>query len=214
MEAKDPHKGGTPVPILLDRPVDIAPAPAPVPLLDIADELWAKMPGHRVEIIEGRIIVTPPADDMHSDALRSLTLSLGQLHRGETLLAQAIGVWLGGTSDYAVPDFAVVDADYKDHLVKYNCYDPAAFRLVLEVTSSNRGDDLIAKRVAYAAVGIPAYVIVDRREQIILVLTDPHGSDYRVRATYRHGETFKLPDSVGTAVEVEVDVALGLKVPE
>ncbi|HBF85505.1 MAG TPA: hypothetical protein DD420_37970, partial [Streptomyces sp.] len=54
-------------------------------------------------------------------------------------------------------------ADFDAHLVENNCYDPAVFRLVLEVTSGNYKNDLRNKVSAYAEAKIPVYVVVDRK---------------------------------------------------
>lgn len=44
-------------------------------------------------------------------------------------LAQSVGLWLPDVpEDYAVPDLALVEADAEEHLIEYNCYDPAARR--------------------------------------------------------------------------------------
>ncbi|MCC5035274.1 Uma2 family endonuclease [Streptomyces sp. WAC 00631] len=181
-------------------------------LLEAAEELSRKLPGYRVEIIGGEITVTPPADGPHGDSLTEVMaplLSAG-VHGKETRVIQAFGVWMpDGPSDFAIPDLAVVDADYRDHLVKNNCYDPAVFRLVVEVTSSNYGNDLKKKVSAYAAAGIPAYVIVDRRNNRLRVLTEPTAGEYRVHAVYPPGESVTLPEAcLGARVTLDVATVL------
>ncbi|MER5968612.1 Uma2 family endonuclease [Streptomyces sp. NPDC002055] len=193
-----------------ERPATQAPETAG--LIDIAELVFQNFPGHRAEILGGQLTVTPPADGPHGESLTAIMAPLMAcgLHRDETRIIQAIGIWLPtGDDDYAVPDLAVVDADYRDHHAQYNCYDPAVFRLVLEITSSNRSDDLLKKPGAYAHAGVPVYVIGDRRAREVVVLTDPRGDEYRSRSLYRPGETFKLPASVGAVVELEVDAVLG-----
>ncbi|SFL90508.1 Uma2 family endonuclease [Streptomyces pini] len=190
----------------VEYPCDDAPN-----LLEEAEELSRKLPGYRVEIIGGEITVTPPADGHHGLSLTDLTFALAALHGRESKVIQAMGVWLpDGPFDYAVPDLAVVDADFVDHLVEHNCYDPAVFRMVLEVTSSNYGNDLKKKVTAYAIAGIPVYVIADRRNRRVHVLTEPEYGEYRVHAVHPPGESFTLPESVGAPVTLEVDRVLGL----
>ena len=180
-------------------------------LLALADEVQERAPGFRVEIIGGRITATPPADFAHARALTKIMLRIGAaVDGGAAEVVQAVGVWLGGPEDYAIPDYSIVDADIEEHLVKYNCYEPVCFRAVLEVTSSNRSSDLVDKRAAYAEAGIPVYVIVDRKDQVVLVLTDPADEDYQSEMIYHRGESFTLPDSVGTRAVIDVDLALGL----
>ncbi|MDT0547010.1 MULTISPECIES: Uma2 family endonuclease [Streptomyces] len=177
-------------------------------LLDDAERISALLPGHRVEIIGGQITVTPPADMPHADSLSDLMLPFfaAGVHGEQTRVVQSGGVWLpDGPYDYAIPDLAVVDADYRDHLIRANCYDPAVFRLVLEVTSNNLANDLKAKVAAYAIAKIPVYVIVNRAKERIHVLTDPFANEYNHHRVYAAGERVTLPDSIGA--EVTLDVA-------
>ncbi len=102
-----------------------------------------------------------------------------------------------------------MDSDFADHKISFNCYDPSVFRLVLEVTSSNLGDDVRKKPLAYAGAGIPVYVIVDRTKRLLRVLTDPHDGEYRIHTIHRPGESFTLPASIGAEVTLEVDAVLG-----
>jgi hypothetical protein len=128
------------------------------------------------------------------------------LHGAESRLIQGIGLWLPtGAEDYAIPDLSLVDADYRDHYVENNCYDPVCFRMVLEVTSSNHRTDLRTKVGAYAEAKIPVYVIVDRKHQRLHVLTDPAGDTYDNHRPHAPGETVTLPDSIGAKVTLDVE---------
>ncbi|MFB8089002.1 Uma2 family endonuclease [Streptomyces sp. NPDC055992] len=180
----------------------------PEPLLVTANRLAEQNPGHRVEIIGGVITVAPPPDGPHARALTKLMrpfITAG-LDDGETAVLQGIGLWLpGGPEDYAIPDLALVDADFDEHLLKNNSYDPAVFRLVLEVTSSNYASDLRHKVAAYAEAKIPVYVILDRKHGRVHVLTEPLGSSYDRHEVYAPGQQAPLPASIGA--EVSLDVA-------
>ncbi|GGY92187.1 Uma2 family endonuclease [Streptomyces poonensis] len=179
------------------------------PLIAEANRLWDSLaPGYRVEIIGGQILVTPPPDGPHAVALTELMVPFltAGLHGTESKVVQGIGLWLPtGTEDYAIPDLSLVDADYRDHSVENNCYDPVCFRLVLEVTSSNYRTDLRDKVKAYAAAKIPVYVIVDRKHQRLHVLTDPAGDDYENHRPHSPGELVTLPRAVGAEVTLDVD---------
>ncbi|GGU77717.1 membrane protein [Streptomyces albospinus] len=178
-------------------------------LLEEAEKLTHLLPGHRVEILGGSLTVTPPADGSHAESLTDLIIAFLPAHRGETRVHQAMGVWLpDGPEDYAIPDLAVVDADYRDHLVEANCYDPAIFRMVLEVTSSNYAADLKTKVAAYAIAKIPVYVIVDRRKERIHVLTDPFANEYRTHQIHAAGQQVTLPDSIGAEITLDVKAIL------
>ncbi|MFE7041881.1 Uma2 family endonuclease [Streptomyces atratus] len=180
----------------------------PESLLDTANSLMEQHPGYRVEIIGGVITVAPSPDAPHARVLTKIMRPFinADLDDGETEVLQGIGMWLpSGPEDYAIPDLAVVDADLDEHLVENNCYDPAVFRLALEVTSSNYNNDLRNKVVAYAEAKIPVYVIVDRKHGRVHVLTEPMGGGYDSHEVYAPGQTVTLPDSIGAPVTLDVD---------
>ncbi|MBT2412888.1 Uma2 family endonuclease [Streptomyces sp. ISL-12] len=177
------------------------------PLIDAANRLMEHNPGYRVEIIGGILVVTPPPDIAHSRALNALTgpFVAAGLGGGETEVHQGIGVWLpDGPEDFAIPDLSIVDADADEHLVENNCYDPAVFRLVLEVTSSNYQNDLRAKVTAYAIARIPVYVIVNRRHNRLHVLTEPVADEYDQHQVFAPGQSVTLPASLGAEVTLDV----------
>ncbi|MFJ6510569.1 Uma2 family endonuclease [Streptomyces sp. NPDC091406] len=180
----------------------------PETLLETANRLTEQLPGHRVEIIGGVITVAPPADGPHARALTKLMrpfISAG-LDDGESEVLQGVGLWLpGGPQDFAIPDLAIVDADFDDHLIKNNSYDPACFRLVLEVTSGNYQNDLRNKVTAYAQAKIPVYVIVDRKHSRVHVLTEPLPAGYDRHEVYAPGQQAPLPASIGAEVSLDVE---------
>lgn len=180
-------------------------------LIDTAELLNQALPGHRVEILGGQLTVTPPPDGAHAESLTTVMgpLLTAGLHAGETRVMQGIGLWLPtGDDDHAIPDLAIVDADYDDHEVRFNCLDPAVFRLVLEVTSSNWRTDLFTKPDLYAAAGVPVYVIGDRKHQEVIVHAEPHNGTYRTRSVYDKDQSFVLPESIGAKVELSAQALL------
>nr|WP_202472818.1 Uma2 family endonuclease [Streptomyces sp. SID4921] len=174
---------------------------------EAAEQAARSLPGHRVEILQGRLTVTPPADVSHALALSWLSEEFGARARGVGLrLVQAVGIWLPtGPDDYVIPDLSVVEADIRDAHVMRNCYAPHVFRMVLEVTSTNWADDLGPKVEGYAQAGIPVYVVADRKHDQVLVCTDPRGGEYRNRTPHKRGMTFTVPDVVGVEMELSVD---------
>ncbi|MFD0355583.1 Uma2 family endonuclease [Streptomyces sp. NPDC127110] len=193
--------------------------PAPLTLLEEADKFMELNPGYRAEIIGGILTVTPPPDSAHARSLTRLMLPFlaAGLSGGETEVLQAIGLWLHDgpeADDFTIPDLAVVDADIDEHLVKNACYDPIAFRLVLEVTSSNYNNDLRLKIGAYARAMVPVYVIVNRKHQRLHVLTDPSDGEYTSHRVYAPGELATLPDSLGAKVTLDVEEILAAGRPQ
>ncbi|MFJ8624422.1 Uma2 family endonuclease [Kitasatospora sp. NPDC093550] len=183
-------------------------------LLEAAELISNQLPGYRVEIIGSEITVTPPPNIKHGRSVKKfdrLFESAG-LDEGETEVFQNLGIRLpDGPFDFAVPDLVIIDADSDDRVLEHGCYDPAIFRLVLEVTSSNLSDDLRKKPAAYATAGVPVYVIVDRTNQRVMVLTDPQEGEYRVHAVHHPGQSFTLPESIGASVTLSVDDVLTAK---
>ncbi|WP_274913581.1 Uma2 family endonuclease [Streptomyces sp. WZ-12] len=188
-----------------------APAHKSLLLLEQADQLMEQLPGYRVEILGGDLIVTPPSDFGHARGLSSLrdTFAAVGLNRGETRVLEGLGLWLpDGPANFAIPDLAVVDADAGERVAEYECVDPAAFRMVLEITSGNYVNDLRTKVAAYGAAKVPVYVIVDRKHERLHVLTEPIEDDYAMHRIHVPGEKVALPESIGAEVTLDVTEVL------
>ena len=180
-------------------------------LADAADWLWEELPGHRVEILNGSIVVTPPPDGPHQQTLTKLARAFERagIDGSGAEWLQGIGRWLPtGPDDYAVPDFSVVDADYRDELIEKNCYAPHVFRLVLEVTSSTWTNDTATKVDVYARADVPVYFVVDRKHDEVLLYTDPVDGKYPDPQRFKRGQSVPVPESVGVALDLSVDVLL------
>ncbi|MEV8537584.1 Uma2 family endonuclease [Streptomyces sp. NPDC051572] len=178
---------------------------------EAADQLARALPGHRVEILQGRLTVTPPPDGSHALSLTKLGRAFdraGIVEAGHEYV-QGVGLWLPALpEDFAIPDFSVVDADFRDAHVTKNYYAPNVFRLVVEVTSSNWSDDLHVKVECYAQAGIPAYLVADRKHGEVLLYTDPVDGKYSDPQHYKRGQSVPVPESVGVALDLSVDVFL------
>lgn len=180
-------------------------------LTDAADRLWEELPGHRVEILNGSIVVTPPPDGPHQETLTWLIVEFSRIgaRRAGLRYVQGIGLWLPtGPDDYAVPDFSVVDADYKDALVEKNCYAPHVFRLVVEATSSNWTNDTATKVDIYARANVPVYLVADRKHDEVLLYRHPVDGKYSDPLRFERGQSVPVPDSVGVALDLSVDTLL------
>ncbi|KIZ14332.1 Uma2 family endonuclease [Streptomyces natalensis] len=179
----------------------------PLTLLEQADQLSEQLPGYRVEILGGVLTVTPPSDWAHAKGLSRIrdTFAAAGLNRGETEVVEGFGVWLpDGPENFAIPDLSVVDADAGEHIIDFECGDPAVFRMVLEVTSGNYANDLRTKVAAYSAAKVPVYVIVDRKHERLHVLTQPMEDGYGLHSVHAAGEKVTLPESIGAEVILDV----------
>ncbi|MFJ6781904.1 Uma2 family endonuclease [Streptomyces yangpuensis] len=181
-------------------------------IAEAADRLSRELPRHRVEILHGRLTVTPPADGLHARTLTRLIVAFHEAGATEAGLdfVQGIGIWLPtGPDDYAIPDFSLVEADFLDSRGRNNCYSPEVFRLVVEVTSSNWSDDLGTKAESYATAGVPVYIIADRHHDEVVVCRDPRNGTYRLRTSHKRGTSISVPEEAGVPLELAVDLLLG-----
>ncbi|WP_316747646.1 Uma2 family endonuclease [Streptomyces herbicida] len=178
---------------------------------EAADQLARALPGHRVEILQGRLTVTPPPDGSHALSLTKLGRAFdraGLVEAGYEYV-QGVGLWLPTLpEDFAVPDFSVVDPDFRDAHVTRNYYAPNVFRMVVEVTSSNWSDDLGPKVECYAQAGLPVYLIADRKHDEVLLYTDPADGKYPDPTRYKRGQTVPVPEPVGITLDLSVDTLL------
>ncbi len=178
---------------------------------EAADQLARALPGHRVEILQGRLTVTPPPDGSHALSLSWLVVQfhLAGARQAGLRYVQGVGIWLPTLpADFAIPDFSLVDEDFRDAHVTKNYYAPNVFRMVVEVTSSNWSDDLGPKVECYAQAGIPAYLIADRKHGEVLLYTDPADGKYPDPQRFKRGQTVPVPESVGVTLELSVDTLL------
>ncbi|MCZ4515172.1 Uma2 family endonuclease [Streptomyces sp. ActVer] len=178
---------------------------------EAADLLSRALPGHRVEILQGRLTVTPPPDGSHALSLSWLVVAFDGAGARKVGLryVQGIGLWLPALpDDYAIPDFSVVDEDFRDALVQKNCYAPNVFRLVVEVTSSNWSDDLGPKVESYAEAGIPVYIVADRKHDEVLLYQNPVDGKYDAPQRFKRGQSVPVPESVGVTPDLSVDTLL------
>lgn len=113
--------------------------------------------GHRYELLEGTLLVTPAPTPEHQSCVLSLGMLLASAVPPDLKVFIAPLDWVVGPRTSFEPDVLVarrVDVGPR------NLPRPPA--LVVEVLSPNtRRIDLVLKRDAYAAAGVPSYWIVD-----------------------------------------------------
>ncbi|GHG45869.1 Uma2 family endonuclease [Streptomyces griseocarneus] len=131
--------------------------------------------GHRMQIVEGVIQTTAPTWD-HENAAEEIREQLGPTLRELGCRAGSGDLDLPGTSNWYVPDLAVVPRE----LAKGGgALVPDQTLLVVEVTSDSNGDtDRIVKRRRYAEYGAPLYLLVDRQERTCTLFSEPSRLGY------------------------------------
>jgi len=146
--------------------------------------------GFRHEILDGRLVLTPPPDNRHVGVTEELAdLLQRQIPPELRAVAAGAGVRIRGGTTYFIPDLVVL----RRAVLKQagNGLEPCDVVLVVEVLSpSNARTDLILKRHDYAAERIPAYWIVDPEKKKITVLEHDGDQHYIVSAEVAPGRQF------------------------
>ena len=136
-----------------DMPVRMAWG-APLTVADLAD---APDDGHRYELIDGTLIVTPSPGSAHQTALGNLHLALRAAVPAELQVFLAPFDWVVSDNTVLQPDLMVCR---RADVTPKNLAGPPL--LAVEVLSpSTRAIDLGAKRLAMAAAGVDTYWVVD-----------------------------------------------------
>lgn len=154
-------------------------------------------PGYRAELIEGEIIVTPPANREHESVIARLAKTI---NRQTDFLASG-GLGLVTPTGRFIPDLTVATEEYFGAGPGEHWNDPAGVLLVAEVTSWNGARDRGAKVLGYAAAGIPLYLLVDRVEKQTVLFSRPRDGRYQNRATVEITAGVPLPAPFGFTVE-------------
>ena len=154
--------------------------------------------GIHVELIDGRVLVSPAPDGDHDEDAVSV---------GGQVRAHHPDLWLYQARGLAVPayragrarvDGAVAPVGYFRGQPSWS--DPAGVLMVVEVTSGREQDadvDRIDKRDAYAQAGFPVYLLVDRHRGEVVVHWDLADGRYRHEARAVFGAALALPKPFG-----------------
>ncbi|MCL3998490.1 Uma2 family endonuclease [Streptomyces lavenduligriseus] len=151
----------------------------PIDLLEAFEKAAGAMP-IRAEFIEGTGIVPPQPEHRHNAGIVKLIV---QFHLAGFDLAGVndgfrVAKADGTTMALVVPDFYVcrrepTELDESYRKAHRGWYPIDLLALVGEVTSTNHEMDTGPKHRAYAAAGIPVYVLIDRHAKTAHCYTDP-----------------------------------------
>ncbi|MFQ6225882.1 Uma2 family endonuclease [Nocardia sp. NPDC002869] len=160
--------------------------------------------GIRLEFIEGRLGAKGVADGDHGRILQWL-IRMFILARPELFLSVEQGLKVDAyRKGRARPDGTLADADA--FVGQGEWADPDPVLMVVEVTSRDSDTeqrDRREKPIAYAATGIPIYLLIDREFGEITVFSQPSGARYQRRVTVSIGDSVELPDPVGLTLDTE-----------
>ena len=153
----------------------------------LTEDDLATMPddGHRYELLDGTLLVTPAPNENHQTCVTSLVVLLRTARQpGQKVLVAPFDVRLSRLT-VLEPDVLVAR---KADLTPARLEGPPL--LAVEVLSaSTRRIDLGSKRLAYEAAGVPAYWLVDPEVPSLTVLELDAGR-YVERATVAGDEPF------------------------
>jgi Uma2 family endonuclease len=183
-------------PVMLGHSADVA----------SAEELYERMepiPGFRVELLGGRIVVSPYAGVRHQWILYRLVRELFEVadKKGWGLLTP-MAVYIEATRDRPQPDLVVASRaapQYNDHELFAH-----GVPLVAEIVSpTSRHDDRGHKPLYYAQGRVPLYLLIDPEAErpTVTLFSEPHPTGYRSRTEVPIGEKLKLPDPFGMILD-------------
>ncbi|MCZ7417184.1 MULTISPECIES: Uma2 family endonuclease [unclassified Streptomyces] len=155
--------------------------------------------GYVVEIVDGRVIMTPQGPDQ-DDTVFEIRSQVRDRHGKDLKTASDVLVdFPGGT--WLAPDVTLLAPDAVRHGNRYVCTDVLA---VIEFVSL-KGDpnDYITKVEKYGRFGITSYLIVDPFTATCTLLEDPQPTGYGKRTEIPFAETVRLPLADGRVVELD-----------
>ncbi|MGW6980406.1 Uma2 family endonuclease [Streptomyces sp. NPDC054932] len=158
-------------------------------------------PGHRIEIVEGAIVMSP-LKPHHARTIRLLWNALEAQMSAEWGFISDVAVPFDGDNEFC-PDLAVIPGAEADK--NLSAYPPDLIELAVEVVSpSSVRNDYEVKDRAYARRGIPHYLIFDPYKAQCTTLWNPGPDGYRGRDVIPYGETVVVETGIG---KVSVDTA-------
>ncbi|MFI6323919.1 Uma2 family endonuclease [Nonomuraea sp. NPDC050556] len=183
---------------VLDRPTESemeAEPPEETPtMLEAYRAVCTYLPDHRVELVDGRIVVNPVPTDDHNDIVSFLILLIaGTVAERGWRIWTNIKCFLGSQEERYIPDLAIVPRDRrmwgKDHV-----YGDSTLLAVEVVSPSSVHDDYVIKPDNYACGGVPLYLLIDPMKGIVRLYSNPSKTGYRQQNEVPFGEALELPE--------------------
>jgi hypothetical protein len=179
-------------------------ASAEAELADL-EQIWETLdiPGHRVELIDGQIVVSPSASRRHSGAVDELIDALIDVKRARGYQFHTnLTVHIAATRERLIPDLMVAPRDAPgfgdNELLAHGAL------LVAEVVSPHSHNrDRVVKPRAYARGRVPLYLLVDQLAEpaTVTVFSDPGDGSYRCSSAAAAGQPLWLPEPFAIALD-------------
>ncbi|MEU4830445.1 Uma2 family endonuclease [Streptosporangium sp. NPDC023615] len=156
-------------------------------------ELVDRFENHRIEIVNGRIVVREMPTIAHAKVVHQLTAQLMPLsmEKGWRLYPQ-VKLLLQVQGDRFEPDLVIVPPDppLRD---PSHIYANATLLVVEVVSPSSVHDDHVVKPRAYALAGVPLYLVIDTFANRFRLLSRPGPEGYADEVTESLGKPLELP---------------------
>ncbi|MEU6179078.1 Uma2 family endonuclease [Streptomyces coeruleorubidus] len=181
-----------------DRP---EPRPRPGNLREFGEKI-ENMTGLRVQIVGGRLVMSPTPRGKHAGVVKRLRRQLEEsgLPPGLDVYEVSSIALPEDLDDYATPDLVVLPTDWEeddDWLA-----DSRDAVLAVEVISqSEKSREIRDKADWYAVALVPALLVVDPRKSVWALHTRPGNGSYQQVLPGKFGESVRLPGPL----DVEVD---------
>ncbi|WP_019056668.1 Uma2 family endonuclease [Streptomyces prunicolor] len=151
-----------------------------------------------IELINGRVTVTPAPDGDHDENVMSI---------GDQVRVHDPGLRMYQERGLAIPAYRAGRARVDGAVAPLGNFrgqpswaDTSAVLLVVEVTSGSEKDadaDRVEKRDAYAQAALPVYLLVDRHRGEVVVHWEPKGGRYQHSQKAVFGAKLGLPEPFG-----------------
>lgn len=143
--------------------------------------------GHRYEIVDGSLHVTPPPDERHEAVVTAVVTTLRGAAPGGWWVCPRLGIEFGASN--LVPDVTVL----RPRSSGASWSDPADVALVVEVeTPASARYDRLLKPTLYAEAGIAGYWRIDPAEPRLTVFGRGTGGAYELDRVVLGAELVKL----------------------
>lgn len=179
---------------------------SPFQFISIADfeKVAEEFHDHRIELINGEIVMMPPPDIEHQKIAGQVNTLLAY----EVRQIVALGCSIGGSTNFfnvpehfRKPDGSGPDKVCPDVSIYYNDYFDTNRRppalLIVEVLSFSNNQhvkrDLELKRSIYAALEVPAYWVIDRRDKSVWAHTGPGAGGYALLERFKGDQVLPAP---------------------
>ncbi|MCO5993242.1 Uma2 family endonuclease [Actinoallomurus rhizosphaericola] len=157
-------------------------------------EMCGALPRHRVELVNGRIVVNPVPTGEHNRIVYQLLLQLLAVVQGQGWqIWNDITLFLGPQRDRYRPDLTVVPAEPK-MWAKDHVHGDQVLLVVEVVSASSVTDDHDVKPRQYAAGGVPLCLVVDVFTRKVRLLSQPGPDGYEQETDVALGRPLDLPE--------------------